>query len=69
MPAPDCDSALLAGVSLTNERGRWRVHVRCGERLYDLGTFMAFADTHRPSSASALEKALGSPENARRTRW
>jgi hypothetical protein len=62
MPAPDYNPALLSDVQLTNEWGRWRVHLRYDERRYDLGTFLRFADAHRQCSASSLEKVLGSPE-------
>lgn len=62
MPAPDYNPALLTGVSLTNERGHWRLHLRYDGRGYDLGTFLHYEEAHRACSASNLEKALGSPD-------
>lgn len=62
MPAPDYDARLLSEAHLSGEPGKWRVHVRYGEHLYDLGTYRLYPNAHRICSASALEKALGSPD-------
>ena len=62
MPAPDFDIRLVSEVHLTNERNRWQVFVRYGERRYQLGTWLLYADAHRACSASALEKTLSSPD-------
>lgn len=40
----------------------WQVFVRYGERRYQIGTWLLYADAHRACSASAIEKALSSPE-------
>jgi hypothetical protein len=62
MPAPDYTPALLSEVQLTNERGRGRIHLRYDGHRYDLGTFLHFTEAHHACSASALAKALGSPD-------
>lgn len=53
MPTPDDDARRINEVRLTNERGRWRVHIR-------------YADEQRIWSASNLEKALSSPDKRAR---
>lgn len=62
MLASDYDAALLSEVQLTCSRGHWQVYVRHDGQHYGFGTFLAYADAHRACSASAIEKALGSPE-------
>lgn len=60
--APDDDACLISDGHRAGSLGRWHVHVRYGERRYDLGTYRLYPDAHRICSASNLEKALGSPE-------
>lgn len=61
MPAPDYTPALLSEVLLEVERGHWRVFVRYDGQRYGFGTFLHYADAQHACTASALEKALGSP--------